>query len=44
MGELAEDIIHHALEYATAVLETERRIMEHIATKMSDDRCRMYVS
>ena len=36
MGELAE--------CGADILETERRVMEHIATKMSDDRGLMYVS
>ena len=44
MGELAEDIVHHALECGAAVLKTERRVMEHIATKRSGDRGTMYVS
>ena len=35
MGELAEERIHHALECGAAVLETERKVMEHIATKTS---------
>ena len=43
-GRLAEDIIHHALECGAAVRETEYRVMEHIATKRSDDRGLRYVS
>ena len=44
MGELAEDGIHHALECCAAVLETKRRVMEHITTKRSDYRGLRYVS
>ena len=43
IGELAQDIIHHALECGAAVLATERRVMEHISTKRSDDRGLRYV-
>ena len=44
MGEPAKDRIHHALKCGAALLETEHIVMEHIATKNSDDRGLRYVS
>ena len=44
MGELAEDRIHHAQECGATVHETERRVMEHISTKRSDEGGLMYIN
>ena len=44
MGELAEYGIHHVLECGAPVLETERRAMERMAAKESNDRGLRYVS